>query len=69
MEKNDVSVLKEGPAVLSIANEFAAKLVELKTGYEKAMQDADNLREQAERLTISGYVDPIDFRKNGEKAK
>lgn len=69
MKKNDVSVLKEGPAVLSIANEFAAQLVELKTGYEKAVQDADNLREQAERLTISGYVDPVDFRKNGEKAK
>ena len=69
MEKNDVAVLKEGPAVLSIANEFAAKLVELKTEYEKAMQDADNLREQAEALTRSGYVDPVDFRKNGEKAK
>ena len=67
--KNDVVVLKEGPAVLSTVNEFVAKLVELKTGYEKAMQDADNLREQAETLTRSGYVDPVDFRKNGEKAK
>lgn len=69
MTKSDTQIIKEAPAVQNELNQFIAELNEKIAVYETQKADAESLKKQALEITDNAFMDPMDYFKNGEKAK